>query len=200
MGEDKPTFATVAEAIASGTAHEIEGICKALEGASPMVKPNRELPKHAELRKRVERVQEAAEEMDRALKDFPIHLFSLSDFEGYFLDQAALEAPLESIWARAESTLANIPKAGPLIDTRRDTCAMIIIACWKLVHGASPGSTNFKVQQIIDDYWVACGGTPAPANGAVERWRRRMERVLALPQTGPHVVDTDDGLVLLPRA
>jgi hypothetical protein len=67
---------------------------------------------------------------------------------------------------------------------------MIIIEAWTLVHGKRPGITN-RVQGMVEDYWVACGGSRSAA-GDVQRWKEPIARAL-------RVKPAKLGITLFPR-
>jgi hypothetical protein len=173
--DDEPTFAKVAEAIVSGTAFEVEPVRKALEWASTLYKPNRKLTGRAEIRRRLERVQKATREVQLAVRDFPIE--TIPDLEAYFADLGDLLVAVRNMSERADRALAPIPKkGGKSLNKHHTICAMIIIVNWSLVHGKRPGITN-RVQGIVEDYWVACGGSRSAA-GDVQRWKQPIARAL----------------------
>jgi hypothetical protein len=91
---------------------------------------------------------------------------------------------------RAGRALEPIPKkGGKTLDKHHTICAMIIIVNWTLVHGKRPGITN-RVQGIVDDYWVACGGTRSDA-GDVQRWKEPIGRALRVKPAKPSALLDD---------
>jgi hypothetical protein len=200
MEDKKHPFATIASAIAADRLNAaqldiLEGELKRFGG---FINPQREPPGRAALRKQLERVQDASKQFGLALRAFPAQLLSVDDWANHLEDRALVEALMRNIASRVSLADEKIRKGpGPTVKTRMIDCARIIILCWKQVHGSLPGSTNFKAQQIIDDYWVACGGSRGRKyeNGAVVRWQRHMGPALkqvAQPRERSRVEVSDD--------
>jgi hypothetical protein len=67
-------------------------------------------------------------------------------------------------------------KAGVGKKPGRAICAMIVIEAWAFIHGKTPGANNPKVQEVCDEYWLACGYGSV---GDPRNWRTSMADALA---------------------
>jgi hypothetical protein len=67
-------------------------------------------------------------------------------------------------------------KAGVGKKPGRTICAMIVIEAWAFIHGKTPGANNPKVQEVCDEYWLACGYGSV---GDPRNWRTSMADALA---------------------
>ena len=182
-----PTFADVAQKITRDKPPR-PWLVTALEKLSHQVEIKvlyeSDDPKRAELRARFEWVRDEATKTNRALSaiGFDERFFmTFSEIENI----VAARRDLEKLVKGSDRILTTIPSGGGSSKAPRSAglnsrgiCAVIVIEAWTLIHGSSCGANNPWVQEICEDYWLACGYSTPGKYGAPGNWRRAMTKAL----------------------
>jgi len=173
---DAPSFASIAQAIGNP---QLEAALVALSQWIETDIHNAEfVPKRSEVRADLKKLKAKTREFEIALNRVSqqrLLELPISADDDLFLARQAIEA----ISKLCNDTLSSIsPKGGVSRKPGRVTCAMIVIEAWTLAKGRSPGASNWTVQEICNNYWLACGGEPIGSDDP-GNWRRSIADALS---------------------
>jgi hypothetical protein len=168
---ETPTFASVARKIGN---LQLEGVLKELADnvMSEIAFANSAL-RRAEVRHEIKQLKAETRRFEIALNRVSKCLLDLPSNA----DECLLIArqATRASFALCEKTLSIASgKGGRPKKPGRVTCALIVIEAWACAKGKNPGANNETVQEICNDYWLACGGEPITGDDPAANWRRSM--------------------------